>query len=115
MQDESQKDDPLAEMILALLEEAGPEGSISPDDAARAYAELKRRKKDPPDLWRRYNQAANQQALHLARQERVVILRRGQPVNPHKPIKGLIRLALPGPDRIVPPLDQDGDGDGDLD
>ncbi|WP_455374171.1 DUF3253 domain-containing protein [Limibacillus halophilus] len=113
MQDESQKDDPLAEMILALLEEAGPEGSISPDDAARAYAEIKRRKKDPPDLWRRYIQAANQQALHLARQERIVILRRGEPVNPNKPIKGLIRLAQPGPGRVVPPLEDAGDDDWD--
>lgn len=109
--EEPPRDDPLAETILMLLAEAGPEASIDPNQAARAYAETKRKKKDPPDLWRRYVNAANQQALHLARQERIVILRRGQPVNPNKPIKGLIRLALPRPGLEVPALDEELDDD----
>ena len=43
--------------------------------------------------------------------ERIVILRRGQPVNPNKPIKGLIRLALPRPGLEVPALDEELDDD----
>ncbi len=111
MQDESHKDDPLAQTILMLLEEAGPEGTIAPNDAARAYADIKRRPKDPPDLWRRYLPAANQQALHLARQGRVVVLRKGKPADPTKPIKGLIRLTLPRPGLEIPEAEADDDWD----
>jgi len=111
--EEPQRDDPLAETILMLLQEAGPEASIDPNQAARAFAETKRKKKDPPDLWRRYVKAANQQALYLARQERIVILRRGQPVNPNMPIKGLIRLTLPRPGLDVPALEEKSDNEPD--
>ncbi len=40
--------------------------------------------------------AVRQQALHLARQGRIVILRKGRPVDPHAPVKGVIRLAPAG-------------------
>ena len=87
--------DAVAEAILQSLREAGPGASLSPDDVARAFAERRRRKSDPPDLWRRYLKAVRQQALHLARDGRIVILRHGEPQDPRAPIKGLIRLALP--------------------
>jgi hypothetical protein len=87
--------DAVAAAILTQLSEAGPGASLSPDDVARAYAESRRRKSDPPDLWRRYLTAVRQQALHLARAGEIVILRRGEPQDPQAPIKGLIRLALP--------------------
>src|SRR3546814_5316802 len=83
--------DAVAQTILALLHEAGPGGSLSPDDVARAFAEGRRRKSDPPDLWRRYLNAVRQQALHLARDGKIVILRRGEPQDTTAPIKGLIR------------------------
>ena len=87
--------DAVAVAILTQLHEAGPGASLSPDDVARAYAESRRRKSDPPDLWRRYLTAVRQQALHLARAGEIVILRRGEPQDPQVPIKGLVRLALP--------------------
>lgn len=87
--------DAVAAAILTQLQEAGQGASLSPDDVARAYAESRRRKSDPPDLWRRYLTAVRQQALHLARAGEIVILRRGEPQNPQAPVKGLIRLALP--------------------
>lgn len=89
------KPDAVALKILELLQAAGPEASLSPDDVARAFAESRRKKSDPPDLWRRYLNAVRQQAIHLAREGRIVILRRGEPQDPQAPIKGLIRLALP--------------------
>lgn len=87
--------DAVAEAILDSLREAGAGASLSPDDIARAFAERRRRKSDPPDLWRRYLKAVRQQALHLAREGRIVILRHGEPQDPRAPVKGLIRLALP--------------------
>ncbi|MPZ09639.1 MAG: DUF3253 domain-containing protein [Kiloniellaceae bacterium] len=87
--------DAVAQTILELLREAGAGASLSPDDIARAFAERRRKKSDPPELWRRYLNAVRQQALHLAREEKIVILRRGEAQDPRAPIKGLIRLALP--------------------
>ena len=88
-------EDPLATAILELLSARGPGQSICPSDAARAYASGRAGPKDAPDLWRRYLLAVRQQALHLARQGRIRILRRGKPVDPNAPVKGVIRLALP--------------------
>jgi hypothetical protein len=85
----------VAEAILALLVEAGAGKSISPEQAARAFAAGRTRPSDPPDLWRRYLAAVRQQALYLARRGRIRILRKGKAVDPHRPVKGVIRLALP--------------------
>lgn len=86
--------DPLAETILALLAEKGPEGTITPTDAARAYAATRPEAKKSRELWRRYLPAARQQALFLARRGDIIIYRRGAAQDPHAPIKGLIRLGL---------------------
>lgn len=90
-------DDLVAEAILSLLAERQPGRSVSPEDVARAVAAGRARPSDPPDLWRRYLSAVRQQSLHLARAGRLVILRKGKPVDPVKPVKGVIRLALPDP------------------
>ncbi|WP_299396592.1 DUF3253 domain-containing protein [Pelagibius sp.] len=86
--------DPVARLILDLLA-AAPGVSLTPAQVAKAFAEPRRRRNDPPDLWRRYLSAVRQQALYLARSGRIVILRRGQPQDPNAPIKGVVRLALP--------------------
>ena len=106
--DSGASDDPVAEAILAQLASPGAAKSISPEDAARAFAAGRAGPTSPPDLWRRYLPAVRQQALHLARQGRIHILRKGKPVDPHAPVKGVIRLALPagaddGGDEIVSP------------
>jgi hypothetical protein len=87
--------DPLAGEILRLVAERGPGKSICPSEVARAYAEARRKPTDPPDLWRRYMAPVRQQAKNLARQGRIAILRKGKPVDPNQPVKGVIRLALP--------------------
>jgi hypothetical protein len=51
---------------------------------------------DVHELWRRYMNAVRQQATHLARQGRIEITRKGQPVDP-KNFKGVVRLRLPAP------------------
>ena len=97
MSDDQQKtkDDPVAAAILAELAGLGTGKSLDPQAVAKAYAQTRAKKSDPPDLWRRYLPAVRQQALHLARQGRIVILRKGEVADPNAPVKGLIKLALP--------------------
>ena len=92
--------DPVAQAILAALHDCvqarGATASLSLPDVARTIAESRRRRGDPPDLWRRYLTAVRQQALFLARRGEVCLLRRGEPVPPDH-VKGVVRLALPRP------------------
>ncbi len=90
------KDDPLAAAILALLAERPSGKTVTPEEVARSFAETRAKPSDPPDLWRRYLQTVREQAMHLAREGRLVILRKGKPADPSHRIKGVIRLALPG-------------------
>lgn len=92
---EKTKDDPIAKLILGLLAQREAGQSLDPNEVARNFAASRAKRNDPPDLWRKYLPAVRQQALHLARQGRLTILRKGKAADPHAPIKGLIRLALP--------------------
>lgn len=87
-------DDPLAAAILAALHKAERGASVAPMDVAKSYAATRARPSDPPDLWRRYLPAVRQQAIHLARNGRIDILRKGEPVDPND-FKGVVRLRLP--------------------
>ena len=86
------KDDPVAQAILNELTRRPPGAKIDPQVVARALAEARGKPGDPPDLWRRYLLAVRQQAVSLARQGRITILRKGKPADPAAPIKGLIKL-----------------------
>jgi Protein of unknown function (DUF3253) len=92
---ERPRDDPLAAAILACLAERLPGKTVTPEEVARAFAATRAKPNDPPDLWRRYLQGVREQALHLARDGRLVILRKGKPADPSHRIKGVIRLTLP--------------------
>jgi len=85
------KDDPIATTILDAL--AGS-SSLSFKDIAMKIADARRRPKDGPDLWRRYLTAVKQQAVFLARQGRLEIVRKGQVADPND-FKGIVRLRLP--------------------
>ncbi|MEN8721418.1 MAG: DUF3253 domain-containing protein [Alphaproteobacteria bacterium] len=94
MSDDTQDQlDPVAEAILTVLE-AAPDNKAQPKAVAEYLANARRTKKDPPDLWRRYMMAVRQQAKFLARSGVIEILRKGKPVDPHAPIKGLVVLRL---------------------
>ena len=97
-QEDETRPDPIAQRIFELLEARGAGKSICPTDAAQALQAAYGKPNAPKDAWRRYLAPVRQQALHLARQGRLLILRKGKPVDPHKPVKGVIRLALPRPD-----------------
>jgi hypothetical protein len=85
--------DPVGAAILAALAAAKPGRAVSPEAIARAVAAARARPSDPPDAWRRYLTAVKQQAVFLARQGRIEILRKGKPVDPND-FKGVIRLRL---------------------
>ncbi len=92
---EEHDDDPVATAILDTIAAAGGT-SIAPREVAQALAAKHPRPGDRPDAWRRYLTTVRQQALHLARQGRIQLLRRGQPVEPHN-VKGVIRLGPAAP------------------
>ncbi len=88
--------DPLAVAVLESLAALGPGRSLAPREVAEAYAAARAHPKPPgPEDWRRYLPAVRQQALFLARRGRILLLRRGKAVDPLKPVKGVVRLALP--------------------
>ncbi len=92
------KDDPVATAILNYLDAIGADKSASPMDIAKAYAEMRAKPKDPPEVWRRYLTAVKQQMKHLARAGRIDITRKGEKVDPAN-FKGVVRLRLPQPDQ----------------
>lgn len=88
----------LRDLILDMTAAAGPDGAVDPNDVARQAAAQKAKPTDPPDAWRRYSKQVRAEALGLARQGRIAILRKGQPVDATQPVRGLIRLrSLPEP------------------
>jgi hypothetical protein len=82
------KTEEIKAVLLRLLAEAGPGKSISPADAAREIGGAH------PDGWGPLMQPIRRAAVSLAEDGRLVILRKGKPVDPHD-FKGVYRLALP--------------------
>ncbi len=84
----------LAETILALCADAGPTKTICPTDAAKAFAEA--RGEDALG-WRNHLQNVRTTAVRLADEGRLVIFRKGKPVDPHD-FRGVYRLGSPRDD-----------------
>lgn len=71
--------------ILDLVHARGPGKSICPSEVAKeAFGQA----------WNDYMRPVRQAAIHLARQGRITILRKGRPADPEN-FKGVYRLALP--------------------
>ena len=70
--------------ILALAAAGGPASSITPEDAARAI---------DGEHWHRHLAEVRAAAARLAKEGRIVILRKGKPVDPDA-FKGVIRLRI---------------------
>lgn len=71
--------------ILALATARGPEKSLCPSEAARAVA---------AEDWRPLMSRIRREAIALAREGRIDILRKGKPVDPAAEIRGVIRLRI---------------------
>ncbi len=78
----------LGDTMLALCAEAGPTRTICPTDAAKAFA--KARGEDSLG-WRNHLQEVRRTAVRLADEGRLVIYRKGKPVDPHE-FRGVYRL-----------------------
>ena len=84
----------LAETIVALCVEAGPSRTICPTDAAKAYAAA--RGEDALG-WRDHLQDVRRAAVRLANEGRLIIYRKGKPVDPQD-FRGVYRLGAPRDD-----------------
>ena len=73
--------------IMAVLTARGPDSTVTPTAIAQDL--------DPND-WRRYLRLVREEAIALARLDRIEILRRGKWVNPDD-VRGVVRF------RLVPP------------
>lgn len=74
--------------LLKLAAERGPGKTICPSDAARALGG------DHPDGWGPLMQPIRRAAVKLMKEGRLVITRKGRPVDPDD-FRGVYRLSLP--------------------
>ena len=81
----------LEDTILELCVEVGPEKSICPTDAAKAFA-LGRG--EDAQGWRNWLNHVRSTSIGLARAGRLVIYRKGKPADPDD-FRGVYRLGLP--------------------
>jgi hypothetical protein len=77
--------------LLRLIGERGPDQTVDPAEAARALGG------SHPDQWGPLMQPIRRVAVALAEQGRLVILRKGKPVDP-RDFKGVYRLSAPRQD-----------------
>lgn len=73
----------IREAILAQTAAAGPDRSITPEDVARALTTEK---------WQSLLPRIRREAVLLAREGAIDVLRKGKPVDPEAEIRGVIRL-----------------------
>ena len=81
----------LKHVILRLAEERAG-ATFSPTEAAMALRPPRPDEVKGEEKWRGFLRQVRAEAKGLARQGRIDILRRGEPQDPSKPIKGLIQL-----------------------
>ena len=97
--------DPIEATILEKLEALGPGKSIEPADVAKILQ---------PEQWQRMLPKVKSAALHLMRQGKLTITKKGKPVDPSS-FKGVTRLRLPTAEeaeahaRANPPAADDAD------
>ncbi|MBT4933689.1 MAG: DUF3253 domain-containing protein [Rhodospirillaceae bacterium] len=84
-------DDPV---VVAILDAVAGGANPTFQDVARSIAKERAKPKDGPNLWRRYLNAVKQQAVHLAKNGRIEITRKGEAVDP-KDFKGIVKMRLP--------------------
>ena len=81
----------LKHVILRMAEERGEE-SFTPTEAAQELRPPRPDEVKGEEKWRGFLRQVRAEAVGLARKGRVDIMRRGEVVDPTKPIKGLIQI-----------------------
>jgi hypothetical protein len=82
--------DEIETTMLTLVAERGVGRNLDPAEVARAVGG------DKPDEWGPLMQSVRQAAVRLMKQGRIIILRKGRPVDPDD-FRGIYRLTLPSP------------------
>ncbi|GJD49843.1 hypothetical protein OPKNFCMD_2578 [Methylobacterium crusticola] len=82
-------EDALAETLLRLVAERGPDKTVCPSEVARALGG------PHPDGWGPLMQPVRRQAVRLMKEGRVAILRKGRVVPDPDDFRGVYRLSLP--------------------
>ena len=104
-----EQDEKTEDYVISYIMEAIEDGkTASPRDIAIMIANDRAPKDAPQDYWRKYMLAVKQQAKHLARQGRISILRRGEPIDPEK-MKGLVKFSQPVPGVSFPKREKSED------
>ena len=78
--------------ILHWGEQKHPQDIYTPEEVARAAFPPTAKEEKGKERWRRQIRATRAAAIGLAREGRIEILRKGEVVDVHAPIKGLIKL-----------------------
>ncbi|ACA14944.1 conserved hypothetical protein [Methylobacterium sp. 4-46] len=79
----------IAETLLRLVAERGPDKTICPSEVARALGG------PHPDGWSPLMQPVRRQAVRLMKEGRIAILRKGRVVPDPDAFRGVYRLSLP--------------------
>jgi len=88
------EEDPIVGYILSAVSSGK---DIAPQEIAHAIAADRAKETAPKDIWRKYMMAVRQQAIHLAREGRLLIIRKGDIADPND-FKGLYKLRKPNAD-----------------
>ena len=81
----------LADVMIQLSAKAGPTQTVDPADIARAFFDVINRPSVP---WQGYLQTVRDTAVALAKEGKIVIYRKGTPVDPET-FRGVYRLGVP--------------------
>lgn len=82
----------IGDWIIELTDKA-PEGRwINPTDVAKAFRPVREDERAGAEKWRTYLRQVRSEAIGLARAGHIHIVRKGQPIDPSKPFKGVYRL-----------------------
>lgn len=94
--------------VLLLMAAESPDGkSIGPDAVARAIAGKNEK------VWRRLMKPIKDEAVRLAKEEKVILLRKGKPVDPDR-VRGLYRIRLRAEGEPMPVYETPKADDDDL-
>ena len=93
--EEKPKKRSVRDIILELAAAAG-DSSISPGDVAKVFAAERRKPGAPAVSAHKWSRIVREEAIGLARAGEVVILRKGEPVDPKVPVTGVIRIKKAG-------------------
>lgn len=88
--------DPIAQAILDFLCLQDPKSVVKPIEIAKYIVEKRKNRANVSGPWRRYLPAVRNQAKFLARNGRILIIRRGEPADPNT-VKGLVYYQLVEP------------------